>query len=157
MSQRGERQTAAYARAKKLHEERTEGRSALPPKPRGGSGLSAAEMVPADKLAVVLREWIQRYTGERDPRIQRPSPGTRGELTMSAQQYIVCWSGIQLRVLTGILNGEKTNVTFETAEKLLMVIGREYMLATGEVPVVPNPQWSQETFRQYMEERGVCY
>jgi hypothetical protein len=156
----------AALQQKKLHERRTQGHEALPPKPRGGSGLSEAEVVPADKLGQVLKLWINRWLAERDPDRERSTDryytgngqGFAGKTpdVMGATQYLSLWTGIDQRQISAITNGERKFVTLKNAEKLLMAIDREYMLSNGEIPVVPNPCWSAETYMAYRRERGCA-
>jgi hypothetical protein len=134
--------------SEKLHRERIEPAELKPQY----NGRGPAEVVPGFQLSTVLREWIVRYL---DGRGISESKLVGDEVAMFGPiQYLSHWTGISVRRVSGICNGEFPNVPYQQAEILLMVIDRDYLLANGEIQVVPNPNWSLEKWMDYMRERG---
>jgi hypothetical protein len=120
-----------------------------------GSGMSEAEVVSAELLGKVLLEWEERWYRERDHRESTKPYDERLPIT-GPRKYLENEAGVNGRAIYEIVRGRRKYVTLTVAEKLLMAIDREYMLVNGDIPVVPNPQWSAERYNTYMRERG-CY
>ena len=115
------------------------------------------EVVPTYQLAVVIREWSLRFLADR-PRDQWQTGKTFVDSGMPEFMGPVDWltkeTGIDQRQISRITTEETVTTSLTVAEKLLMAIDREYMLANGEIQVVPNPSWSLDQWMSYMRERG---
>jgi hypothetical protein len=113
-------------------------------------------VVPTSALSPILRRWKEIYELEHDfeYRTSEVFLAQDGANVFGPIQYLEFHSGIPRRRIFGIINQEFKNTSLDNAEKLLMAIGKEYMLKNGEVPVVPNPNWKQETWVAYMNKRG---
>jgi hypothetical protein len=119
-------------------------------------------------LSVVLKAWQKRYKLERDPHLDRFGAGFHGtiagghgsKLPLSRPAVMGPWewmeyeTGIGGDVVRKIASCDREYVSLTLAEKILMAIDKEYMLVNDEIPVIPNPRWSQEKWVKYMEERG---
>ncbi|HEY1248766.1 MAG TPA: hypothetical protein VGE97_07260 [Nitrososphaera sp.] len=111
------------------------------------------EVVPGSILAVVLKNWCKRYLRDRPVSTGKGVSGGIYNFT-GPVQYLSHESGIHVRRVSGLCNGEFPFVSLTQAEQILMAIDREYMLKTGEIPVVPSPNWPLEKWIAYMSERG---
>jgi hypothetical protein len=62
---------------------------------------------------------------------------------MGPLDYIAEHSGINQRAIQRYLN-EQITISESKAEAILMAIDRENLLKTGEIPIIPNPNWTLE-------------
>lgn len=122
-----------------------EGQEPPPMSPNQGE----AEVVCAEPLGAVLREWIVEHLRER------PLMGTGGtdELFIGPIQWLAQETDLNERRISGISNGEFKHVPLSQADKLLSAIGKPYLLGK-EISVIPNPNWSTERWAEYMASRG---
>lgn len=127
--------------------------------------LGPAEIVHAEPLGAVLRKWIVEWLAERPTsQLEREvdltdaySSGKQkqvGILLLGPIQFLSMKTGIHIRRVSGICNGEFERVPLAQADALLTAIGKNELLATGEVPIYKNPKWSNERWFEYMRERG---
>jgi hypothetical protein len=65
-------------------------------------------------------------------------------------------SGISQRRVYGILNLESKVTSLDIADKILQALEMTYVLHNGEVPVIPNPRWTQEHWVRWMNKRGCA-
>jgi hypothetical protein len=65
-------------------------------------------------------------------------------------------SGISQRRVYGILNLESKVTSLDIADAILQALEMTYVYHSGEVPVIPNPRWSQERWMKWMGTRGLC-
>lgn len=109
-----------------------------------------AEVVRAEPLGTILREWVIEWLAER------PLETYGGESMMGPMQWLAEKTEIHIRRVSGIVNGEFPHVGLSQADALLTAIGQSYLLTIGEIPVIPNPNWSIEQWKAYMETRGCA-
>jgi hypothetical protein len=121
-----------------------------------------AEIVDAEPLGSFLRAWIVKWHAERpfttesnfNPHLSNGrnlksiSNGFIGPIQWLSQE-----TGIHTRTVSGICNGEFPRVGLSKADALLTATGQNYLLGS-EISVKKNPRWSDETWREYMAERG---
>lgn len=115
-------------------------------------GQGPAEIVLAEPLGSILRRWTIEYLADR-PRY----PDADGNLNefMGPQTLLAEKTGLTLRRVAGICNGEYPRVPLHQADALLTAIHHNGELAPGgRVTIHPNPNWSLERWFKYMEERG---
>jgi hypothetical protein len=110
-----------------------------PIKPKRGSGMSVAEVVRSEEIAVLLEWWLKMAHASYD----------EDPLDSLAEKI-----GMDEAHLRRIVGRKMKYVTLQSADKILVGIGRQDALANGEATVVPNPMWSQEHYIAYMQERG---
>lgn len=120
------------------------GRVARPTYRRSGE----ADVVPTYQLAAVIREFSRRWLLER--------PNCDDDFFMGPVDYLSYHTDVPHRMISRITAEEFVTTPLSRAELLLMAMDHEYMLATGEIQVVPNPNWSLESWLAYQEERGCC-
>lgn len=116
------------------------------------NGNGEPNVVPGYQLAAVLQDWCRRWLLDRPKGALHGSIG--GHEFVGPVQYLAEESGIPIRRVSGYCNNEWPTVGESKAERLLMAIDREYMLVTGEIQVVPNPNWSLEKWMAWREEQG---
>jgi len=127
-----------------------------PPPVSRGKRLGEAEVVLTKELAPVLRAWVVRWMASY-PRGQNIGHnGGGGHEFLGPLEWLHQESGVRPRQISRIKNEEQRFTSLTQAEALLMAISREHMLHTGEIHIIPNPNWSQEQYLEYMQERG-CY
>jgi hypothetical protein len=134
----------------KLHRERTDEQ---PPKPymtRRGE----PEVVPGYQLAPVLQHWCAQWLRERPVGAFNAHSWGTGNDFVGPVQWLAQETGLNTRRVSGICNGEFPQVPLSQADRLLAAIGRIDLLATGEIQVVPNLNWTMEKWVAYMQERG---
>ena len=138
--------------AEKLHRERLE-RQHETLKPRYNA-IGEAEVVPGYQLSSVLKKWIVEWLvdhplPQHDPQFRNGD----GVAHIGPVQYLAEKTGINLRRVSGICNGEFLHVPLSQADLLLSAAERWERLG-DEIQVVQNPNWSFETWIAYMESRG---
>ena len=109
------------------------------------NGKGEAQVVLGVQLSKVLKEWHDGFKLHWDE--------DRGRMH-GPMDWLKEMTGLNVRRCHGLVNGEFPTVSLTQAELVLMAIGREYLLANGELHVIPNPNWSLEKWTTYMEERG---
>jgi hypothetical protein len=117
------------------------------------NGAGEAEVVPGFQLSVVLRKWVVEWLRERPYR----NENTNGATVMQfhgPHDYLSEQTGLHVRRVSGIINGEFFVVPLTQADALLQAIERPDLLGAGEIQVVVNPNWSLEKWMDYMAERG---
>lgn len=139
----------------KLHRKRTEPKKREKPLYHN---RGEAEVVPAFQIAAILQRWLDLW------RLERPlgqhaathfsSKEKRGADFIGALEYLANESGLHTRKIAGIVREEVNFISLTDADKLLHALSMEHLLSTGEIQVVPNPNWSPERWREYMQERG---
>ena len=131
------------ALAVKNHLERMEKIQQIRPIPQNKlHGRGEAEVVPGYELSEILREWVVQRLAENN----------------STHEWLAEKTGLHVRRVSGIINGEYVCVPLSQADKLLQAIERTdlYHVVPARIHVIPNPNWSQERWQEYMEERGGC-
>ncbi len=113
------------------------------------------EVVLADDLRPVIERAIEEHRASHpqvhDSYRRNGYKGTIAEY--GAFNWLEEESGINSRSIYRVLY-RNTHVSLRIADALLTAIGRPYLLSNGEIPIIPNPRWSQERWMQYMDERG---
>lgn len=107
-----------------------------------------AEVVRAEPLSTVLRSWVKEWLA------QYPIDSAGGEHFMGPIQVLAEKTEINVRRVSGIVNGEFEFVSLSQADKLLTAAGLWDYISNGEIPVIPNPNWSMVKWQAYMDERG---
>lgn len=123
-----------------------------------------------DDLAAEISRWAVEFALDHPRNEYRTSPGAQRsnnsinpDLRREANQHrmrmapfgwLVETTGLDYRVIYRIVSRETKWTTFRVADLILTAIGSYHKLATGAIPVVPNPQWSNEKYISYLEERG---
>jgi plasmid maintenance system antidote protein VapI len=121
----------------RLHLERLEKARAMTTPQQRLHGKGEAEVVPGYELSEILREWVVKRLATNE----------------TTHEWLAEQTGIHVRRVSDLINGEFTLVPLSQADKLLQAIDRADYLA-NRLHVIPNPYWSPERWRQYMEERG---
>lgn len=113
-----------------------------------------AQVVPGFQLAAILRDWSKKWLADRP---LNTKTGNRDETFIGPLDFLAHETEMSTRQISRIINEELEVVNFTTAEKLLMAIDREYLLAHEDViQVVPNPHWSPEDWVAWMEKQRGC-
>lgn len=132
---------------------------------------SDPEVVPAKELSYYLKKFCKEWLVERpnSSYIGNPNAGwnlrndNSAEHTPTADpvwvmgpvQYLAEGSGISIRNVGAMCNGNfAAHIGLGTAEKVLQAAGLLHLISSGEIPVIPNPVWSQERYMEHMAERG---
>lgn len=118
------------------------------------NGSGEAEVVMAKQIAEILEEWAERWMRERNHEIERDGWSDQSMTVMGPWDWLKEMTGLHIRRIYGIRQGEFKYVSLTQAELLLQVIDREYLLSNGTVRVIPNPNWTPEKWLDYMKERG---
>lgn len=114
------------------------------------NGRGEAQVVLGEQLAKVLQEWRKRFEAMN----ARQGAGEGHHLIMGPLDWLKEMTGIHIRRIHGLVNGEYETVNLTQTELVLMAIDREYLLTDGTLHVIPNPNWSLEKWATYMKERG---
>ena len=70
-------------------------------------------------------------------------------------RYLADVTGWDEQFMRRLLNGHGSkHTTLRVADELLTRIGCGYTLSNGEISILPNPRWTVEKYREYMQERG---
>jgi hypothetical protein len=115
-------------------------------------GKGDPQVVRVSQLAEVLNAWMKRYLAERPVNMQG---GERYDF-MGPFKWLANESGVHPRRISGITNGEFEYIGEQQAFKLLLAVDREYMLMTGEIEILDNPNWSQERLYEWRREQGCA-
>jgi hypothetical protein len=133
----------------KLHRERM---SPAPLKPYY-NGTGEAEVVPGFQLQKVLQIWVEQWVNDRP--LGHQSPGIASGASFTGPfQYIAEQTGLNPRRISAIHRGEIKFIALSDADEILSAMNLTHLLATGEIQVVPNPNWSLEKWLNFMDERG---
>lgn len=114
-----------------------------------------AQVVFGAQLAEILKEWRDLWELERTEYEQSSYGRPAGSGVMGPTQYISTQTGIDRRRVSGIVNGEWKFIPLSQADAVLSAIGKDYLIG-GFLHVIPNPNWSMESWVEYMKERG-CF
>ncbi len=109
-----------------------------------------AEVVAAEPLATILREWIEQWSRERPLNYE-----DFAWRLMTPLEWLSENTGITKRRISGISKGEFPRIPLSQADAILTAIGQNHRLLT-DVVVIRNPTWSLEQWIEYMQERGCC-
>ena len=125
-------------------------------------GVGEAEIVPGYQLSEILRRWVVEWLADR-PRNHTPmGVGVHeieeGDVFMGPVDWLAEKTEINVRRVQGFVNGDYATVGLSQADAVLTAIGHnvDYLNNTGEIMILPNPNWSQEKWIAYMEDRGCC-
>ena len=118
---------------------------------RSYNGQGEAQVVLGMQLSGILKEWKEQFKIEH-PRYQGGSPFE--EIVMGPNDWLKEHTGLHIRRVQGLINGEFPTVSLTQAEVCLMAIGQEHLLSNGTIHIIPNPGWSLDRWIDYMSERG---
>lgn len=126
------------------------------------NGVGEAEVVQASYIKDEIHDFTLKHLKNHPTAVHgyehlesvKTSWGTDG--FVGPYQALAELTGVHVRRISAIAKGQADipHISLTQAEKILREIGTEYKLANGEIPVVPNPNWSMEKWMTYMEERG---
>lgn len=120
--------------------------------------LGEAQVVFGEQLSEILLKWKAAYLKERNPDTETGpfaySVKGYGPI-VGPTQYISMQTGIDRRRVSGMMNGEYKFVPLSQADAVLSAIDKDYLIG-GFLHVIPNPNWSMESWVNYMKERG-CF
>jgi hypothetical protein len=117
------------------------------------------EVVRTVELAPVIRAWVVKYLREQTGTTGKVAYGVAAENDITGPWEILSSrTGINVRRLSLIVNEDESvpYISLTQAEKLLIEIEQQHLLATGEVRVIPNPRWSVLRWVKFMAERGCA-
>lgn len=119
-----------------------------------------AQVVDAEVMRVLLVDFIEKWYQQR-PRISnimnrstKQQEGKR-DLTMTPVEWLGEETGINPRKINGYSRGEYKFVGISHADLLLLAMGKQDKLATGEIIVVKNPHWSWMQYNRWLRSRGI--
>jgi|SRR5262245_17619917 len=155
----------------KLHRERMEGQR-WEPEPEFHTGGSYDPLVvrTAD-LAPFIERFVEAWEKERprnftlhhseawDQTWDGKKNGSQfgaDDVFFGALDWLAQESQLNVRVIYRVKSLETKHTAFRIAEALLSALDCDYKLQNGEIPVVANPQWSQEKWAAWARTRG-CY
>lgn len=129
----------------KYLEEGGEGKDPEPETNGSGQGIGTtgfsnnpAEVVPTWQLSNALRGWLHRW-----------NPDSKE----AGLEFLAEKLGVTQRRIVAIVRVEAKHTGLQMADALLSAMERSELLGL-EIDVIPNPQWSQERWVRYMQERG---
>lgn len=117
------------------------------------NGAGEAQVVPGYQLAAELQAWCKAWLSER-PLAHKAEGQHGGAEFVGPVQWLAAETGLSVRQVSRICNGELVTVGHRQAELLLMATDREYLLGNGAIQVVPNQNWSLEKFINWKEQQG---
>lgn len=122
------------------------------------NGAGEAEVVPGEQLGEIVRGWVVKWIRLHD--LDENGGDLLGRSSrdrkMGPFQWLNDQTGISLRRLSGIANGEFRFVSLAQADLILTAIGDTEPLRNGEIAITANPNWNMERWQKYMEDRGCC-
>lgn len=147
---------AGRSRAK-LHDERlkkiNENKTVLTP--RRYNNVGEAEVVPGFQLSAILKRWITAYLADRPLGVYASGEQPYGAMPefMGPIQLLAERSGLNVRRVSGICNGEFDVVSLSQADSILAAtgVGLTYYERTDEITIVPNPTWSLEKWLEWKQ------
>jgi len=110
----------------------------------GGQG--EAQVVFGSQLSSVLQKWEAEFAAKY------PADG-QWRKVMGPRDWLKEMSGLHIRRIYGLIEGEYKFVSLSQADLILTVIERSDLLY-DTIHVIPNPNWSPERWLAYMNERG---
>lgn len=138
--------------------------------------MGKPEVVTAEPLGSILRKFCEDWKRERPTgydaagksRAYRNSPVQVSSYTyispdeeievepsfFGPEAWISEKTGINVRSIRGIRNGEYPYVPFEKVDAILQALNLTHYLYNGEIEVIRNPKWSVEAWQEYMADRG---
>lgn len=119
------------------------------------NGSGSPEVVSTEQLAPLLNGWRKLYDKEYDVEY-RMSDTKSGEPFTGPMQYLADQTGMPARRIQDIMNQKTKFTSLYNTEKLLMAIDREYLIGSGEITIVPNPNWGFKKWIEYMI-KSHCY
>jgi hypothetical protein len=134
----------------KLHRKRNS------PAPPRYNGTGEPEVVPGFQIARWMQPWVEHFVAERPygQFVHKTIQTGYGNDFIGPIGFLEFHTGINERRIRGIIKGEIQFVPLSDADEILSAAGLSHLLATGEIQVVPNPNWSPEKWLAWMEERG---
>lgn len=114
-----------------------------------------AQVVYGKQLAKILARWRMTYLLERNPVKERVSGTSNQSIVIGPAEWLALETGINVRRIRGMINGEYRTVSLSDADKILQALGKEDLLR-DVLYIIPNPNWSLEKWAEYLEERG-CF
>jgi hypothetical protein len=138
----------------KLHRERVE----KPPRPRKRyHGQGEAEVVPAFQFVKFMQGWIDQWYADRPVGVFTPQAYKgAGNTFYGPIAFLAHHTGINERRVRMIVKGNLPFIPLSDADQILQAANLGHLLSTGEIQVVPNPNWSPEKWISYMRERGCA-
>lgn len=103
-----------------------------------------ALVVRTAEIAPLIELWLLQ---QEDGRLDR-------DISLTGLQILSEFSGLNQRRINGIRNTEMKFISLGDADKLLVAMGMEEYLLSGNLIPVPNPNWSYESWMDYMREKG---
>jgi hypothetical protein len=85
---------------------------------------------------------------------RRNSAPPREVTPMGPIDWISWQTGISTRTISRFANEHVEYIPESAGEKILIAIGMHHKMATGETRIIPNPNWSQEQWQEYMHSQG---
>ena len=112
------------------------------------------EVVPTDELAPLLRRWRERYDLEHDVEHDKGDAVNRDKAApFGPIQSLAFETGLNPRAIYRIMEEQTEFTWLSKAEKLLMAIDKLHLLATGEINILPHPNFS---FRRWIDDMLVA-
>lgn len=112
------------------------------------NGRGEPEVVIGKQLVPIIAKWREDWLKQRGVQEQRDG------LVMGPMDWLKEMTGMHIRRISGIAQGEFQFIPVSQADLLLTVMGLGGLLSNGTVMVIPNPNWSPERWLAYMEEKG---
>ncbi len=100
-------------------------------------------VVPSEPLGEILRKFVDNWYKEHDG-----APYELGRYGPLA--YLADKSGVDRKYVYNCVNSRLKFVGLRTADALLQALNMPELLATGEIPVLKSPMWSQKGYELYM-------
>jgi hypothetical protein len=114
------------------------------------------EVVPTDELAPLLRRWRERYDLEHDVEHDKGDAVNRDRASpFGPIQLLAFETGLNPRAIYRIMEEQTEFTWLSKAEKLLMAIDKLYLLANGEINILPHPNFSFKRWIDYMLAASV--
>lgn len=114
-----------------------------------------AEIIENEPFGSILRQFIDDWNKDR-PQGQEGGKTIKKEVYfMGAIDWLAEKTGIHPRRVAAFKDNEIERIPFTQADALLQAMNlTHYMGLHGIIQPKPNPQWSMETYLEYMRERG---
>lgn len=117
---------------------------------RGNRGrLGDPQVVESALVLPLVRDFIEHIDAERSKKV-----GHRSDVVTGLRQ-LQQNSGVNERTIRGYLKDEREFMSFSHADKLLVALGKQDLLSSGEIPVKKNPAWTWAEYRTWQESESV--